>query len=91
MDNLEKLDHMNKIIRELEDINNSSTALLKKVAQAETENINLGNRMLEGKLPDLYEKIEATTTESASILTDFTQIRDKFVKDNKLDEEPDVN
>ncbi len=91
MDNHEKLDNMNKIIRELEDINNSSTALLKKVAQAETENINLGNRMLEGKLPDLYEKIEATTTESATVLTEFTQIRDKFVKDNKLDEEPDVN
>jgi hypothetical protein len=37
MEKMEKLAVMNKILRELEDVNNSSTALLKKVAQIEAE------------------------------------------------------
>ena len=84
MDNNEKLSIMDKIIRELEDINNSSTSLLKKVAQVETENMNLGNKLLEDKLPDLHEKIDALVTESATLTADYTEIRDKFFSNNNL-------
>ena len=84
MDNNEKLSVMDKIIRELEDINNSSTALLKKVAHVETENINLGNKVLDDKLPDLHEKIDAMVTESTTLISEFTEVRDKFYSDNNL-------
>ena len=84
MDNKEKLAIMDKIIRELVDINNSSTALLKKVTQAESENINLGNKVLEDKLPDLHEKIDAMVTESTSLIAAFTEVRDKFYSDNRM-------
>jgi hypothetical protein len=86
MDNNEKLAIMDKIIRELVDINNSSTALLKKVSQVETENINLGDKVLEDKLPDLHEKIDAMVTETTSLISDFTELRDKFFADNKMGE-----
>lgn len=86
MDNMAKLNIMDKIIRELEDIHNSSTALLKKVAQVESENINLGNRLLEDKLPDLHDKIDAMVTESTSLISEFTEARDKFYSDNRLGE-----
>lgn len=86
MDNNEKLNIMNKILRELEDIQNSSTALLKKVAQAETENMNLANKLLEEKLPDLHEKIDAMVTESATLISEFTSVRDTFYADNNLGE-----
>lgn len=86
MDNNEKLAIMNKILRELEDIQNSSTSLLKKVAQAETENMNLANKLLEDKLPDLHEKIDAMVTESTSLISEFTSVRDKFYSDNNLGE-----
>ena len=86
MDNREKLAIMDKIIRELADINNSSTSLLKKVAQAETENINLGDKTLEDKLPDLHEKIDAVVTDIASLITEFTAVRDQFYSDNNLGE-----
>ena len=43
MDKTEKLHLMEKILRELDDVVNSQTSLLKKVAQLEAENINLGN------------------------------------------------
>ena len=75
---------MDKIIRELEDINNSSTSLLKKVAQVETENINLGDKLLEDRLPDLHEKIDDMVTESATLITEYTEVRDKFYTDNNM-------
>ena len=86
MDNKEKLDIMDKIIRELVDINNSSTSLLKKIAQAESENINLGNKILDDKLPDLHEKIDSIVTDSASLIGEFTDVRDKFYVEKGLGE-----
>ncbi len=56
MDKIEKMHMMDKMIRELEDITNSQTSLLKKISQIEAENINLGNSILEKKLPDIHEK-----------------------------------
>jgi ElaB/YqjD/DUF883 family membrane-anchored ribosome-binding protein len=86
MDKIEKMHMMDKMIRELEDITNSQTSLLKKIAQLEAENINLGNSLLEKRLPDIHEKVDAALSEATAVQTDFTEVRDKFVKDNKLDE-----
>ncbi len=86
MDKLEKMHMMDKMLRELEDITNSQTSLLKKISQLEAENINLGNSLLEKRLPDIHEKVDAALSEVTTVQTDFTVVRDKFVKDNKLDE-----
>ena len=86
MDNKEKLDIMDKIIRELVDINNSSTSLLKKITQAESQNINLGDKILDNRLPDLHEKIDAIVTDSASLISEFTEVRDKFYTEKGLGE-----
>ncbi|MEJ7739250.1 MAG: hypothetical protein WKF97_17630 [Chitinophagaceae bacterium] len=86
MDKMEKLTAMNKILRELEDVSNSSTALLKKIAQIETENINLGNKILDEKIPDVYEHMDGVLTETAALITEFITFRDTFVVENKLDE-----
>ncbi len=86
MDKLEKLSMMNKILRELEDVSNSATALLKKIALVETENINLGNKLLEEKIPDVFEHVDGVLNESSALVTEFTALRDTFVKENKLDE-----
>jgi hypothetical protein len=86
MDKIEKLHMMDKMVRELEDVKNSETSLLKKIAQLEADNINLGNSILEKKLPDIHEKVDDALTEVTALQADFTEARDKFVKDNKLDE-----
>ena len=86
MEKMEKLAMMNKIIRELEDVHNSSTALLKKIAQVETENINLGNKLLEQKIPDVFEHMNGVLTESSALVEEFSIYRDNFVTENKLDE-----
>lgn len=82
----EKLTMMDKIIRELEDITNSQTSVLKKIAQIETENINLGDKFLEKKLPDIHEHIDTSLTEATTLLDEYKNVHAKFIKDNKLDE-----
>ena len=86
MDNREKLHVMEKMLRELDDIVNSQTSLLKKVAQLEAENINLGNRILEKQLPEIHSKADETLTVASQLQEEFTDAKDKFIKDNKLDE-----
>jgi hypothetical protein len=86
MDKIEKMHMMDKMVRELEDVKNSETSLLKKIAQLEADNINLGNTILEKKLPDIHEKVDGALTEVTGLHSDFVAARDKFVKDNKLDE-----
>lgn len=86
MEKIDKMHMMDKMLRELEDITNSETSLLKKIAQLEAENINLGNSLLEKRLPDIHGKVDETLTEVTALQTEFTEVRDKFVKDNKLDQ-----
>lgn len=49
MGKLEKLDLMDKILREFEDLRNSQTSILKKISKIEADNINLGVKLLEEK------------------------------------------
>ncbi len=86
MENLEKKSLMEKMMRELEDIVNSQTSLLKKISQLEAENINLGNRVLEKRLPDIHEKVDAGIAEISLVMEEFGTAKDKFITDNKLEE-----
>jgi ElaB/YqjD/DUF883 family membrane-anchored ribosome-binding protein len=86
MEKIEKMHMMDKMLRELEDITNSETSLLKKISQLEAENINLGNTLLDKRLPDIHGKVDETLTEVTALREEFIEARDKFVKDNKLDE-----
>lgn len=84
MEKLQKLDLMDKILRELEDLKNSQTAVLKKVAQIEADNITLGVALLEKKLPDLHEEVDSSVVIVSALLEEFQEHRDKFFADNKL-------
>lgn len=86
MDKTEKLHLMEKILRELDDVVNSETSLLKKVGQLEAENINLGNSLLDKQLPEIYSKTDEALTAATTLQTEFTEAKNKFIKDNKLDE-----
>ncbi|MEO5985106.1 MAG: hypothetical protein ABIP80_06340 [Ferruginibacter sp.] len=86
MEKIEKMHLMDKMLRELQDITNSQTSLLKKISQIEAENINLGNSLLEKGLPDIHSKVDEGLTEITALQTEFSDVRDKFVKDNKLEE-----
>ncbi|MEP6750879.1 MAG: hypothetical protein ABJB86_24305 [Bacteroidota bacterium] len=85
MDKMQKLEMMDKILRELEDVKSSQTSVLKKISQVEAENINLGVQLLDQSLPDLHESVDKGITDITSLLEKFQLQRDKFSKDNKLE------
>lgn len=88
MEKMQKLEMMDKILRELDDLKSSQTSVLKKVTQIEAENINLGNSLLDQSLPDVHESIDKGIESMADLSEKFQVSRDKFAKDNKLEEQP---
>ena len=84
MDKMQQLNLMDKILRELEDLNNSQTAVLKKIAQIEADNINLGVELLDDRLPDVHEEVDAGIQIVSTLLTEFKERRDQFYLDNNL-------
>lgn len=84
MDKLEKLALMDKVLRELDDLKNSQTSVLKKLSQIEADNINLGVGLLDKKLPDLHEEVDSGVTIITNLLEEFQEHRNKFFADNKL-------
>lgn len=88
MDKMQKLQMMDKILRELDDLKSSQTAVLKKVSQIEAENINLGVQLLDQELPDVHENIDNGIESVTNLSEKFQAYRDKFSNDNKLEQEP---
>jgi galactitol-specific phosphotransferase system IIC component len=84
MDKLQQLELMDKIQRELKDLEQSQTAVLKKVSQIAAHNITLGVDLLNQKLPDLQETIDTSLLNIAEISETFGIYRDKYFTDNKL-------
>lgn len=91
MEKMQKLQMMDKILRELDDLKSSQTSVLKKVTQIETENISLGLPVLDKELPDIHENIDTGIEHVASLADEFKAYRDKFSADNKLEEQPAEN
>ena len=87
MQTKEKISLMDKIIRELEDVINSQTSVLKKIAQIEADNINLGDESLTDGLPDIHEHVDATLTATTDLQTKFKEIYDEFVAKNPVSDE----
>jgi hypothetical protein len=84
MDKKQQLELMDKMQRELKDLEQSQTAVLKKVAQIAAHNINLGAEILDQKLPDLQETMDANLVAIAIISEDFEAYRNKFFTDNNM-------
>jgi dGTP triphosphohydrolase len=84
MNKIQQLELMDKIQRELKDLEQSQTAVLKKVSQIAAHNISLGAKILDQKLPDLQDKIDASVITITEISEAFDAYREKFFADNKM-------
>jgi len=89
MDKIQQLDLMDKIQRELKDLEQSQTAVLKKVSQIAAHNITLGVELLDQKLPDIQESIDKNMVAISEISEAFEAHRNKFFSDNKLGTQQD--
>ena len=84
MDKRQQLDLMDKVQRELDDLKNSQTSILKKVSQITAHNITLGVDLLNSKLPDLEEQVNATLATTSDLSEAFAEYRSRFFSDNNL-------
>ena len=79
----EQLNLMDKIIRELDDLKNSQTSVLKKISQIEADNINLNIGLLTDHLPGIHEEVDNALEKSSALLEQFTEYRNKYEQDNQ--------
>ncbi len=89
MNKIQQLELMDKIRRELKDLEQSQTAVLKKVSQIAAHNITLNADLLEQKLPDLQGQIDASVVSINELSESFEEYRTKFFTDNKLGDQVD--
>lgn len=87
MQTREKIALMDKVLRELDDVINSQTSVLKKIAQIEADNINLGDDTLSDGLPDIHEHVDDALSATTELQGKFRDIRDQFVQANPVQEE----
>lgn len=84
MEKRAKLEAMDKMLRELDDVKNSQTSLLKKIAQLEAENINAGVNILDKSLPDVHSHADDTIQTISKLMDDLQAYRDDFEIRNNL-------
>ena len=79
----QQLELMDKILRELDDLKNSQTSVLKKISQVEADNINLGVDLLSDALPAIHEEVDGAVDKVSVLLESFKEYRDKFEQENQ--------
>ena len=85
MEKRAKLQSMDKMLRELDDIKNSQTSLLKKIAQLEAENINAGVDLLDKSLSNVHSYADYTIETVTKLVDDLQTYRNDFAKKNNLE------
>ena len=85
MDKLKKFALMEKISHELEDLKNSQIAVLNKMAKIEIDNMELNNKKLEDKLPDMHQSAADMVDSIQEILSDFDNIKSSYESKNNID------
>ncbi len=84
MDKLAKFNLMEKVVRELDDLKNSQTAILKKIGQIEVHNIELNDKELETGVSDLFSDISDCLDDVTDLHENFAAKTEKFQQENNL-------
>lgn len=87
MDKIEKFKTMEKVLREIEDLKNSETAVIKKVGQIEAENINLNIQTLGKSLTQVYEGAHNNLENIESLHASFSETMSEFKSKNNITDE----
>ncbi|NGM67167.1 hypothetical protein [Sphingobacterium sp. SGR-19] len=85
MDKLKKFNLMEKIARELEDVRNSQQAVLEKIGKIEVDNIELGDKLIESKMPDIYQRTADNADSIREILESFQEKTEEYSEKNNID------
>ncbi|WP_199117077.1 hypothetical protein [Pedobacter sp. ASV28] len=85
METLKKYELMEKIVRELEDLQHSQQAIIQKIGKIEVDNIELGDKKLETDLPDMHQRVADNLDNIVEILDYFANKTEKFGNKNNVD------
>lgn len=84
MDTLKKFELMEKIVRELADLQHSQQAVIQKIGKIEVDNIELGDKRLEKDLPEMHQRIAENLDAIVSILEYFGDKTQNFANKNNV-------
>ncbi|SEJ54713.1 hypothetical protein SAMN04487995_5218 [Dyadobacter koreensis] len=84
MDKIEKFKAMEKILREIEDLKNSETAVIKKIGQVETENMNVNVAGLDTSLNQIYDGAYKNLENIEALHLSFTEQVSEFKEKNNI-------
>jgi len=85
MKTLQKFELMEKIVRELEDVQNSQQALIQKIGKIEVDNMELNEKRLEQDLPEIHQRVADNLETISSILAYFADKTQSFGDKNNID------
>jgi len=85
MDTLKKFELMEKIVRELEDLQHSQQAIIQKIGKIEVDNIELGDKRLDKDLPDMHQRVADNLDTIVAILAYFADKTENFGNKNNVD------
>ena len=85
MNTLKKFELMEKIVRELEDLQHSQQAIIQKLGKIEVDNIELGDKKLDKDLPDMHQRVADNLDTIIDILTYFGDKTENFGSKNNVD------
>jgi hypothetical protein len=85
MDTLKKCELMEKIVRELEDLQHSQQAIIQKIGKIEVDNIELGDSKLDKDLPEMHQRVADNLDTIVGILEYFAEKTQNFGDKNNVD------
>jgi hypothetical protein len=85
MDTLKKFELMEKIVRELEDLQHSQQAIIQKIGKIEVDNIELSDGRLDKDLPDMHQRVADNLDTIVGILDYFAEKTQNFGNKNNVD------
>lgn len=85
MDTLKKFELMEKIVRELVDLQHSQQAIIQKIGKIEVDSIELGDKKLDKDLPDMHQRVSDNLETIVGILAYFADKTDNFGNKNNVE------
>ena len=85
MDTLKKFELMEKIVRELVDLQHSQQAIIQKIGKIEVDNMELSDKKLDKDLPDMHQRVADNLDTITDILAYFEEKTQNFGNKNNVD------
>ena len=85
MDTLKKFELMEKIVRELVDLQHSQQAIIQKIGKIEVDNIELSDKKLDKDLPNMHQRVADNLDTITDILSYFEEKTQNFGNKNNVD------